>query len=94
MTAPAAHWLPRADGGTGRGELLRRSFEDRLKRRDDEEGAAALALERLERLRLAEREWLEALAAIAELPEEMRAVITRVLHLSPEVQDTLAELLA
>jgi hypothetical protein len=94
MTDPGTDWLPRANGGgTGQGELLRRSFEDRLERRDDEEEAASLALERLDRLQVAEREWMDALAAIADLPDEMRDVIAQTLALSPEVQEALAALL-
>jgi hypothetical protein len=93
MTGRTTDWLPRAGGGNGRGELLRRSFEDRLELRDDEEEAASLALERLDRLQIAERQRLEALAAIAELPEEMRDVIAQALGLSPEVQNALTTLL-
>jgi hypothetical protein len=93
MTARTTGWLPRAGDGNGKGELLRRSFEHRQERRDDGEKAASLALERLDRLQIAERERLEALAAIAELPEEMRAAIAQLLGLSPEVQDALTTLL-
>jgi hypothetical protein len=93
VTVPAAHWLPQADRGDGRGERLRRSFEDRLERRDGESTTAALAVERLERLQAAEHERRAALAAIAELPEGLRGLLAEVLALPADVQDTLADLL-
>jgi hypothetical protein len=91
MSSPPAHWLPRADSGNSRGDLLRRSFEDRLETRDD--GAAAAAPDPLERLRLAELERQAALAAIGDLPDEVRGVIAGVLALPAGAQAALGELL-
>ena len=90
MSSPPAHWLPRADSGNSRGDLLRRSFEDRLETRDDD---GATAADRLERLRLAELERQAALAALGDLPDEIRGVIAGVLALPAGAQTALGELL-
>ena len=92
MSAPSAHWLPRAERDNGRGDLLRRSFEDRLERRED--ATPDLFAARLERLRLAELERRAALAAFAELPEDVRAILTGVLALPTDAQAALSALLA
>jgi hypothetical protein len=92
VSAPTAHSLPRAEEGDGRGELLRRSFEDRLERRE-EVGPASVAVERLDRLAAAELEYRAALAAVADLPEGLRSVLAQVLALPPDVQGALAALL-
>jgi hypothetical protein len=89
MSSPPAHWLPRADSGNSRGDLLRRSFEDRLETRDD----GSTAADRLERLRLAELERQAALAALGDLPDEIRGVIGGVLALPAGAQAALGELL-
>ncbi len=91
MSAPSAHWLPRADSDNGRGDLLRRSFEDRLERREDATGDVLAA--RLERLRLAELERRAALAAFADLPQDVRAILAGVLALPADAQAALAALL-
>ena len=89
MSSPPAHWLPRADSGNSRGDLLRRSFEDRLETRDD----GATAADWLERLRLAELEREAALAALGDLPDETRGVIAGVLALPAGAQAALGGLL-
>jgi len=92
MSAPSAHWLPRADSDNGRGDLLRRSFEDRLERRED--ASVNLLAARLERLRLAELERQAALAAFDDLPQDVREILAGVLALPAELQTTLSALLA
>ena len=88
MSAPRAEWLPRAEDDNGRGDLLRRAFEERLERRDETSAAACL-----ERLRLAELERGAALAAIAELPADVRGILAGVLALPAEAQSALGALL-
>jgi hypothetical protein len=89
MSSPPAHWLPRADSGNRRGDVLRRSFEDRLETREEDRSVA----ESLERLRLAELERQAALAAIGDLPDEVRGVIAGVLALPADAQAALGALL-
>ena len=84
-----AEWLPRAEDDNGRGDLLRRAFEDRLDRRDK----ADSLVERLERLRLAELERRAALDALADLPQETRGLLAGVLALPAGAQAALAALL-
>ena len=89
MSSPPAHWLPRADSGNSRGDLLRRSFEDRLETREE----VRSGVDPLERLRLAELERQAALAAIGDLPDEVRGVIAGVLALPADAQAVLGALL-
>jgi hypothetical protein len=92
VSGSSTHWLPRADGDNGRGDSLRRSFQDRLERREEGGGAAA-AVACLERLRIVELERRAALAAIADLSEDERALLASVLALPAEPQTALAALL-
>jgi hypothetical protein len=85
----SAQWLPRAEDNNGRGDLLRRAFEERLERRDE----AGSLVERLERLRIAELERRDALAALADLPLETRGLLAGVLALPAGAQAALAALL-
>ena len=77
MSSPPAHWLPRADSGNSRGDLLRRSFEDRLETRDEGSppptGSSGCALP--------SSSAQAALAALGDLPDETRGVIAGVLAL-------------
>ncbi len=89
----SADWLPRAVEGNGRGDLLRRSFADRLERRETADTGASVEAS-LERLRAAEVERQAALAAIGELSGETRALLATVLSLPADVQISLSALLA